>query len=164
MAARKRTCLLTLRGVFMRDLVSASVEVVPAEPSIAYTEMPKRFTGVSDWIKSSNLLCNWCALTHANTPMFIPLNLTAEGHADVCGHYCMTGCASAHTRKLFPRDQIPDILAAISRVEAMFTGRRRYIVPANPPPTEMRQYCGNTGLTIPQWREKCARLQADYGA
>ena len=151
----------------MRDLVVAAPIASPVvEPVISYTEMPKRFTGVGDWITSSNLLCRWCCLTHTDTPMFIPLNLTAEGHADVYGHFCMvgraSGCASAYARRHFPRDQVPDILAAIARVEAMFTGKRRHIVPANPPPTEMRAYCGNSGLTIAQWREKCVRVQADY--
>lgn len=164
MAARKRTCLLVLRGVYARDFVAApAAKPAPVcEPSISYTEMPKRFTGVADWIRSSNLLCWRCSLTHTNIPMFIPLNTTSDGHADVHGHFCDTGCSSAYARLHFPRDQVPDILEAIARLEAKFTGKRRQIMVANPPPTEMRAYCGNSGLTEVQWHEKCARTQADY--
>ena len=63
---------------------------------------------------------------------------------------------------MFPRDQVPDILESIARFEAKFSGQRRQIVVASPPKTEMRAYCGNSGLTVAQWQDRRQRLQSDY--
>lgn len=64
--------------------------------------------------------------------------------------------------KEFARDRQPDILEAVSRFEALFSGQRRQKIMPSPAKTEMRAYCGKAGITPAQWVEKRERIHTEY--
>lgn len=170
----KRTNLLTLRGVFPKDFAPVNniynsfveVEKVKSEPTIVYTEMPKKFTGVDTWIKFSNLKCWECDQLPTSYPKFIPLypekDKNGDDICDVHGHFCEWNCAVSYTKHKFSEEKRPDILESISLFESKFTGVRRAIIMPSPEKTEMKAYCGKNGITPKQWQDKLAQINADY--
>ena len=55
-----------------------------------------------------------------------------------------------------------DVLESISLFESKFTGRRRWMIPPAPPKTQLKQYCGATGITPEQWKGKLAQMNTEY--
>lgn len=171
-SAAKKTNLLILRGVFPGDFTTdvfhekktVLKEKIP-ESDIVYTEIPKKFTGVKSWITFSNLHCWECGLVPSGYPRFIPLHPERSGGEDTCdvyGHFCEWNCAVAFATKEFSRERQPDILNTILLFESKFSGQRKKKIMPCPPKTEMKQYCGNKGLTVEQWKSKLVQLNSDY--
>lgn len=172
----KRTNLLILRGVYPKDFApidsiyekssSTDVTQVKLEPIVVYTEIPKRFISVESWPNFSNLKCWECDQLPASYPKFIPVNPERDKDGnDVCethGHFCEWNCAVRFVAKEFPKEQQWDTLQSICLFESKFSGKRREKIIAAPSKTCMKQYCGNSGITPKQYREKMAMLNSQY--
>ncbi len=170
----KKTNLLIIRGLFPQDFaVVKPVNIRAADPKLAeeapvYTEIPKKFTGVEQWIKYSNLRCWSCDQIPLDYPRFLPLNIEyntkcpSQDKCDVEGNFCEWGCVVEYVMRRFDKDKQPNLLDDIAYFESKFTGFRRIKVIRPPDKTEMKQYCGNNGLTPKQWREKLRQNDRDY--
>lgn len=168
----KRSNLLLLRGVYVSDFTISIVQevVVPQQQCIAWTDMPKQFTGVDTWPQFSNLQCWTCDQKPADYPKFIPLNpeqgMNERGQpidiCDVFGHFHTWHCAIDYVNKEFAPERRDDARKAISLFESKFSGKYKLIIRSAYPKTEMKQYCGNSGLTPEQWNKKLLALDTDY--
>lgn len=167
----KRTNILILCGVFLKDFTTdafdcAAKPVVKAEPEIAYTEIPKKFTGVDTWPKFSNLLCWSCNLIPESYPKFVPMNPEVDRNGkdtcDVLGNFCEWGCAARYVNEVMPESQRWDLRKFIILFESKFSGARKEIIVFGPPKTEMKAYCGKGGLTPKQWRDKMNTACTEY--
>lgn len=160
----KKSNLLCLRGVFLRDLETTITSVVvpePEQPQTLYTEIPKRFVGVSTWPIACNLRCWECSQVCHSYPTFIPTNFTAD-ECDVYGVFDHWNCAVRHAQKEFPASRVWDTLKAICLFESKFSGRLRQKIMPAPSKVLMIEYCGKGGLTPKQFNDKIAILNADY--
>lgn len=163
MKIHRKANILVLAGVFISDFDEPEPE--PVEPESTYSEIPKKFTSVANWPKSTNLLCWSCSLVPPGAPMFIPQNpefVCGEEMCDCLGNFCNSGCAAAYIYTNIPTVQHWDLFELLKRFEAKFTGFTRVTIPRGPPKTEMKAYCGAGGLTVKQWRDKADMQARDY--
>lgn len=168
----KKSTLLILRGVYPSDfspndtIFDKTVVEKKIEPSVVYTEMPKRFLSASTWIQFSNLKCWECDQMPIGYPKFIPENPEKDKDGndicDVLGHFCEWNCAVRYALKELPKNQQWDALKAICLFESKFSGKKKEKIQPCPPKTLMKAYCGKNGLTPKQWRDKLTSTCEDY--
>lgn len=159
------TCLLILRGVSPADFLTAP-KYVPEAPRVVtsvYTDMPRIFTSVDKWPKSSNRKCWNCDLVPIDYPRFIPVKLFPDGSCETYGHFCEWNCAVRYVQHEMPKDAQWDSLRLIGLYESKFTAKpQREKIPPAPSKTIMRQYCGDGGLSEQEYRERIAALNNEY--
>jgi hypothetical protein len=170
-AVIKRSNFLVFRGVFPQDFLksrtnTAEITTAKKEPTIEYSEIPKKFISVESWPKSTNLLCWSCSRSFTNPPAFIPTNPKIDNEnrdvCDVIGNFCRWSCASRYVKEVLPEPMRYDHNKYICLFESKFTDVRREIVKPSPPKTEMQAYCGKNGLTPKQWIAKADSIDRDY--
>lgn len=161
----EKSLILVIKGIYPKDFVQDAKP--PTANRVIYTEIPKRFTSVASWIKSSNLRCWECSMKFAGYPKFIPVNPENDGIGDSCdvfGHFCEWNCAVRFAQREIPGAALWDTLRLISIFEAKFTGKmRKKILPA-PSRTLMKQYCGHSGITKDQWRNRMEAVNIEYSS
>lgn len=171
----KKANVLTLRGVYPKDFApidsifgkaTADSDKAKIEPTVVYTELPKKFLGTDSWLQFSNLKCWECDQLPISYPKFIPMNPEKDKNGnDICethGHFCEWNCAVRYVTKEFPREQQWDAIESICLFESKFSGSRREKIMPCIPKTQMKAYCGKNGITSKQWREKIVSLNNDY--
>jgi hypothetical protein len=173
----KKSNLLILKGIFPADFTPGESVVVTkkaahteqsvkSEPTTVYSELPKCFRDVPSWPKSSNLKCWACDLLFTLYPKFVPMNpeRDCDGN-DICdalGNFCQWNCVVKYIRTVFPKDQQADMERLVCIFQEKFTGRRREKIPPSPDKTERKEYCGEKGLTVKQFRDKIEQLNSEY--
>lgn len=165
----KKSNLLILHGVFLADFAEQAAVILPdPEPTINYSEIPKRFIDIDLWPRETNLLCWSCSLVPTGAPMFIPQNpevdATGREPCDALGNFCDGMCAWRYAQEVLPSSQHWDIHELIARYESKFGKRKRDVIPKGPAKTEMKAYCGSGGITVKQWRDKMSAVAQDYSS
>ena len=97
--------ILFLKGVSLSNFVSIEDKfnqdlLLVDQPSRSIQEtmwdkIPQHFTGMDDWIKSTNLRCWYCSMKFKSSPWFIILycNRThTQPIYDITGNFCSCGC------------------------------------------------------------------------
>jgi len=154
----KKSNLFLVRGVFPSDFVKKELTIAPkAEPEPEYSEIPAKFTSVDTWIKKTNLLCWSCGLTPTGSPAFLPSNpeLNSNGRP-ICspvGNFCDWPCVIRYINTEIPEPQRSDAHKLVCLFEFQFSGKRKEVIKASIPKTEMKIYCGKRGKTEKQYRE-----------
>lgn len=126
-----------------------------------YSEIPKRFTGVANWPQKTNLLCWCCSCKFDTYPKFIPLDpekVKGEDECAVKGNFCMWECAALYVTERYANPTRGDLLYLICLFESKFTGYRREKMPLAPEKTEMKEYCGDGGLTEAEWQARAQTI------
>lgn len=160
--------LLIFRGLHTRDFVVTLFEDQPRTErtsEISYSEIPKKFTSVESWPKSTNLLCWECDLLPESYPKFVPMNpeiIDGVRLCDVHGNFCEWNCVIAYIQKKFPTCQHKDLKESACIFESLFTGKRRLVIMESPAKTKMKAYCGKSGITPKQWREEQQTINTEY--
>lgn len=166
-----RSNILILKGVYPKDFapidtIYEKLPPVQPEANVVYTEMPRKFTSTRTWPEFSNLKCWECDQMPTGSPKFIPVNpeRDADGNdiCDVYGHFDEWNCAVRYIEREFSREQQWDALKLLTLFESKFSGRRREKIMPAPSKTAMKAYCGPSGITTKQYREKIASLNTDY--
>ncbi len=163
----KKTNLLILRGVFPRDFTASDNTVNQSKADYpVYTKIPKKFVNVEGWPKISNLKCWNCDQIFQTYPKFVPMNPERDKDGnDVCdsiGNFCEWNCVVRYINEKYSYNEQWDLLKLVCVFAAKFTGRRREKIMPSPDKTEMKQYCGEEGITPKQYREKMEQINADY--
>jgi hypothetical protein len=168
-----RSNLLVLKGLRIEDfaerisIFDAKIPVKTDYPQQiqSFTEIPTKFTSAAEWSKiHSNRLCWECNLSVTSYPKFIPENPRFEGGIDVCDvrtHFCEWTCVARYVAREYPRERIADIMCTVCLFESKFSGRLRTVIPEGLSRTIMKSYCGNSGITSAQFREKNAAIFRD---
>lgn len=164
--------LLVLKGLRIEDFAE-KISIFDAKlPSIessnnvqSYTDIPTKFTSVAEWVKiHSNRACWMCNLSPVSYPKFIPENPRLEGGNDVCDvrtHFCEWTCVARYVAREYPKSRIADVMQTVCLFESKFSGRLRCVIPEALPHTIMKPYCGTSGITAVQYREKNAAIFRD---
>jgi hypothetical protein len=150
--------ILVLKGVRLSDLTNtcprASTTVTQSK---LYSCLPEEFTGVTTWVKYTNLKCWHCGRTFKEYPKFIPTNpkKTPLGKftCGVMGVFHTWNCASAYVADYTSERTNRETQRLLCMVEAMFTGKSRSFIPPAPPRIKLREYSGYSGLTPAEYDE-----------
>lgn len=147
--------ILILKGVKLEHLNVKTVDIPKSKKE--YTEIPRQFTGVDSWPKSSNLKCWECDLIPDSYPKFIPQYPTyKEGQEPICdvyGHFDDWACAARHIEREFPRNKW-DMLSSLCIFEALFSKNKKDKIQPALAKTVMQDYCGASGLTPAQYKKQ----------
>jgi len=150
---------LILKGVKLEHLNVKSVDIPKSKKE--YTVIPRQFTGIDSWPKTSNLKCWECDLIPDSYPKFIPLypcyKHDQEPTCDIYGHFDDWSCAARYIEKEFPKNKW-DMLNTLCIFEAIFSKVKKDKIPAAPHKTIMQDYCGDTGLTPSQYKKQRSML------
>jgi hypothetical protein len=164
----RKSDLLIIKGVFKADF-KGEKSVYSGAPTVTstckYISLPTVFRDVTVWKHlHTNLKCWECDLSIGSYPKFIPRNPRVENVRDVCdvdGAFCEWGCVVRYISK-FDKQKFLDTLRTVCLFESKFTGKyREYIAPA-PSKTSRKEYCGESGLSVKEFRDKCAQVNNDY--
>ena len=114
----KQDCIILLKGVnknayrevedqFDQLLLEGSIHNdTPMMLENVYDTIPKNFTTLDNWPKSTNLHCWTCECTFTNRPIFIPLHIKSisDGSWDIStnGVFCTFSCAARHITDYVP--------------------------------------------------------------
>jgi hypothetical protein len=100
--------LLVLKGIKLSDLESDDMfeskfiensEIETNVEKTHYKALPKQFTSLENWPKSTNLLCWSCDRAFTKIPIFIPINIYKENDTQIMdteGCFCSFNCAQSH--------------------------------------------------------------------
>lgn len=125
-----------------------------------YDKIPKTFTSLESWKKSTNLKCWYCDCTFESVPLFIPKNVEKDGSMGVLGNFCSWNCASSHINLHFDSDQKWEKCLLLKLLYRDFTGDEiNEILPA-PNKTEMIQYGGKK--TPQQFKDELSKKNKQY--
>lgn len=144
--------ILSLRGVKPDDLKNEEVKVL--RDVTMYDDLPKHFTSVDTWIKSTNLRCWNCGRVPTGVPKFRPKNPSTVGGNLVCdvnGIFDTWNCVVSKMMQDTPINSQWDEMELICLVEALFSGKRKQSIPAAIDKTKLREYCGMGGMTHEQY-------------
>lgn len=165
----KATNLLILRGVYPKDFEPNSIfnqnAAEETKPKDVYINMPRKFTGVDDWIKFSNLKCWHCDQIPTDYPKFIPKNISVEDDKITCcveGHFDEWNCAASYIISEYMEEERWELLEALCMIEKQFSGSRKLKIHPAPKKTCMKQYCGNAGIDTDDYKNTLNRLNAEY--
>lgn len=138
--------IIFLRGVFLADcetindkfrkhVMSDVGEKIETQQS--YDIIPKVFTSLDSWPKSTNIKCWFCTLTFSTRPVFVP----GRDIKQVNGNFCWFNCAAAWIN-LQPENVQWEMREQLKELYYIFTGKRvNVILPAHAK-TEMKEYGG----------------------
>ena len=129
---------------------------------IDYDKIPKKFTGVEEWPKTTNLKCWLCDFNFYSIPIFIPLRMYYVGkdiHMDTRGNYCSWNCAisdidNGFTRGKWERCKMLKILCKI------MTGSAVDDIAPMIARTNMIQYGGN--MTSAEYKTHLKSISNKY--
>lgn len=127
--------------------------------AINYQRLPRQFTGVDSWPRSSNLKCWHCDIVIGDiAPKFIPVDpskRSGEMHCDAYGAFNSWSCAVAYVDTNFTGAKRSDSRNLIATFARAIDGIDSVIHPA-PPRTIMSAYCGETGITPEEYVARLA--------
>lgn len=149
--------IIIIKNITIADLTNFQVKQKVEKLTYKYGEIPKRFNGVTNWPKTTNLLCWNCDRSVIGFPRFIPDSanvIKGNDECDVIGNFDKWACAFAYANKYLPKHRYWDICANIRIFADKFprSNDDPIGVPA-PDKTKMKQYCGDSGLTSEEYDE-----------
>lgn len=166
-----KTNLLYLKGVYLKDFLSTDdIKYVVVDNPVSvvdpYNTIPKKFINVQSWPTTTNLKCWNCDLLFQCYPKFIPINpeRAPEGYDvfGVLGNFHEWNCAVKYVKEKMPLEQQWDAIKLINLIAGKFTGKMHTRIQPSPEKTEMKQYCGEEGITSKQYFEKIDNLNFYY--
>ena len=132
-----------------------------------YDPIPRSFTNVTEWVKSTNLLCWECGCSFSWSPVFIPTSITRSGtdpgtHKPITpiGNYCSFMCARNWINEQLPRDKQWEKMELLKILHKLLTGESVLNIPNGPNKTQMQQYGGVLSVAEFQSRIKLISTQS----
>lgn len=108
--------ILFLRGVFLSDCIKSETNLKhknlnkdnkqQSEIKVDIKKLPTTYTGLDQWIKSTNIYCWYCDRQFDTVPYFIPKNIepTKTGLSmGVEGCFCSVNCGWSYIRYTYPK-------------------------------------------------------------
>lgn len=127
--------------------ITEGIEVDLADEIRTYTmfdKIPRVFSTIDTWPKSTNIQCWWCNRVFKEMPKFIPSGIVNNGDMATYGNFCSFFCAAVHIdvfldpKIRWERHQMLKIL------HVKMTGMHVDYIPRSPVPFTMLQYGGGS--------------------
>jgi hypothetical protein len=136
----------------------AYISTATALPSIIYKPLPKKFTTLEMWPKSTNLKCWSCDLNFDNIPIFLPTNIYNESGQitmDVHGVFCWFPCAVRYLRVQLSGDNLSnDRFRMLLALYKVIVGKSVVYIPQGVDKCCRQEFCGDDGLTVQMFQKK----------
>lgn len=189
-SAKKQTIdgILFLQGVYKKDCKRVEdffherLLHDSSNENKMYDKIPMIFTGISKWVKSTNLLCWTCTRSFKGRPWFepqsidpmnnsvskfstnIPLKNISKKHEfciSIKGNFCSPNCVMRYILN-YTRDMSDRLnkIAMLNFVYELFTGVSIHDIQPAPHHTEMIQYGGC--MTVQEYQKKIEELGSNY--
>lgn len=126
-----------------------------------YRSLPDRFISLAQWPQSCNLKCWHCDRMFNTRPLFIPDDPLADGSYGVKGVFGDWPCMARFINDNYP-DQKYVYNALMLQLYFIFTGIRIEKIPLAPPKTIMKQYCGESGISLSEYDELVKSLMTHH--
>lgn len=158
--------IIIIKGITPKDFFAPTPEETFHMPNMILQiphrqDIPRRFCGVETWPTSSDLWCWHCGRTPTSYPKFVPQNPkndSGQYHCDVLGNFDEWNCVIAYIYASYKTEFVSDMISLVYIFEHEFSRERKIYIPPSPPKTEMKNYCGESGLTEKEYGDKIAKL------
>lgn len=159
----KEQNILFLKGVHLEDIISVEDmyqkellnNIDDTTVEIVYNKIPKHFTTLAEWTKTTNLRCWFCSLKFKNVPWFIieNINHSSEGAKyDVKGNFCSCGCLLGYVKVHYNERNDFDIYKSVYKLyNIMYNKKISEIIPS-PNKYILKIYGGD--LSIDEYQRK----------
>jgi hypothetical protein len=163
----KEQNILFLKGIHIEDIVSVediyqqellnNIDETTVE--IIYDKIPKHFTTLDDWPKSTNLRCWFCSLKFKTIPWFIieNVNHTSEGSKfDIKGNFCSCGCLLGFVKINYNERNDFDIYRSINKLYTIFYNKKISEIKPSPNQYILKIYGGD--YTIDDYKKEIKKI------
>lgn len=172
--------IMFLRGVYMKncrdvgdimserlaEMVMNSTQPTRGEIRSKHTPLPRSFTSIDKWPKSTNFMCCECGCSFPWEPVFIPTSIQMSGtkvgqYGPIKREYVFCGfvCAGMFADNMYSNSwEKRELLKLLHQV---MTGVKIIDIPTGPHRTAMVQYGGH--MTIRDFQHKNRQLCLDAG-
>jgi hypothetical protein len=123
-----------------------------SSPVEIYKSLPERFVSLAQWPHSCNLKCWHCDRMFNTRPLFIPDEPWADGSFGVKGVFGDWPCMARFINDNYPEQKYV-YNSLMLQLYYIFTGIRIEKIPLAPPKTIMKQYCGESGVSLSEYDE-----------
>ncbi|QJX71563.1 hypothetical protein F-LCD7_0314 [Faustovirus] len=122
-----------------------------------YKSLPARFTNLQSWPTSCNLKCWSCDRMFNTRPLFAPRDPQPDGSYAPDGVFGDWPCVARYIEDYHPEDKYV-YNALLLEVYYIFTGIRVEKIPLGYRKTIMKQYCGESGVSLTEFDEMTKAL------
>ncbi len=172
----KSSNIMVLKGVIMNncdfdnifdDKFMEDVQRAKQPIKTIYNDIPRIFKDLEQWPKSSNLKCWECSENFYTQPLFLPLNMRTTGVSEdehefeTHGNFCSWGCLIKYVEEQYKKDKLKELIDLIKIIYRKFTGNIPIKINPAPSKTLMKQYCGNDGLSLEEFKERVNNVKDD---
>jgi hypothetical protein len=162
----KKSNIIILKGIYPKDF-NQNLTIIGkiTHDQISYTDIPKRFISKETWPEYTNLKCWGCDEIPQSYPKFIPVNPVIKDNMDTCdvlGNFCEWNCAVRYVTKEFSKEQLWDTLQYVCLFESKFSNSKKEKILPSPPKTILKEYCGSSGITRKQFKERIQTINSNY--
>lgn len=155
----KEPNILFLKGIHLDDIIpiedlyqqeilnsidGTSQEIENKE--IIYNKIPKQFTTLENWTKTTNLRCWFCSLKFKTMPWFIieNTNYYSEGiKYDIKGNFCSCGCLMGFVKKFYNNRDNFDIYQYVYKLYNIFYNKKIMEIMPSPEKYNLKIYGGD---------------------
>ena len=163
----KEPNILFLKGIHREDIISIEdiyqkelLNTVDASSAqILYDKIPKSFTSLTHWKKTTNLRCWFCSLRFKTIPWFIIENITynTDGKKfDITGNFCSCGCLMGYVKIHYNKRDHFDIYNYVYKLYEIFHKKKKNDIKPSPEKFVLDIYGGN--LTIEKYQKEIMRI------
>lgn len=145
-------------GALAQSTNSASYTPVCVE---LYKSLPTRFTNLQNWPTSCNLKCWICDRMFNTRPLFAPIDPHPDGSYGVDGVFGDWPCVARYIED-HHGDNKYVYNALLLDLYYKFTGVRIEKIPLGYRKTIMKQYCGESGVSLTQFDEMTKALMRTH--
>jgi len=159
--------LLSMEEMFENRLTSYNIEEIPVAEKTeeTYNPIPKYFTTLNKWIKSTSTYCFGCDRTFKTRPIPIPMemckNKTGEIEIVVEGLCCSFVCVQAYINLYYYREGAvwANRMNLLKDVYKTFMGKKVILIPNQPSKFLMKKYIGPEGLSEQEYEAEIAHSE-----
>jgi hypothetical protein len=115
--------IIEIEDIYHKELLNNINGINQNELHILYDKIPKTFTTIENWRRTTNLRCWYCTLKFKNTPWFIIENTNYSSNGpiyDINGNFCSVGCLQGYVNTMYNKMKDFDIYKSIKKVYKLF--------------------------------------------
>lgn len=118
----------------------------PRELIYSYDKIPKVFTTLKAWPKSTNLKCWSCDFVFDAVPVFVPLGIKESGtgmEISVLGNMCSFPCAALYINTHYNKQKAWTLMDNLCFLFKLYKGKYVDQISTSPPKTILQAYGGS---------------------
>lgn len=147
--------IYNIEDIYQQEILNNIKDVNKNEIDIIYDKIPKTFTTLQKWKRSTNIKCWFCSLKFKNSPWFIIENTINNSEGDIYeikGNFCSVGCLQGYANIYYHSTKDFDIFQHIKKLYKIFYNKNIREIEPSPDKYYLKIYGGN--LDISEYQKK----------